>query len=181
MSIKMGFEGRLYRNAGSHDLPDWVEVDNVGDLNLGLEKGESEVTIRRGRGWRWTRGALKEATIEFQMVWDTEDAGLQAMKAAHDNRNPVEFAVMDGPIDDPASEGLRATMEVLKFSRGEGKEDAMMVDVAIKPTRAAHEPQWVRGNVDGGLMTTEEFDGVIDGGPLADPEFVGAIDGGSFV
>jgi hypothetical protein len=177
----MGFEGVLYRNAGSYDLPEWVEIDNVGDLNLGLEKGEGDVTIRRGKGWRWTRGALKEATIEFQMVWDADDAGLQAMKAAHDQRTPIELAVMDGPIDDPASEGLRATMEVLKFNRGEGKEDAMMVDVAIKPTRADHEPRWVRGNVDGGLLTTEEFDGVIDGGPLVDPEFAGAIDGGSFV
>lgn len=181
MSMKMGFEGRLYRNAGSYESPDWLEVDNVGDLSLGLEKGESDVTIRRGRGWRWTRGALKEATIEFQMVWDTEDAGLQAIKAAHDQRTPIEFAVMDGPMDDPVSEGLRATMEVLKFSRGEGKEDAMLVDVAIKPTYAVRAPEWVRGNVDGGLLTAEVFDGVIDGGPLVDPEFAGTIDGGVFM
>jgi len=179
--MKMGFEGKLFRNTGTYGAPTWNEIANVGDLTLSLETGEADVTIRRGRGWRWTRGALKEAAIEFQMVWDTEDAGLMAMQAAHDQRTPIEFAVLDGPIDDPASEGLRATMEVLKFSRGEGKEDAMLVNVAIKPTYATHAPAWVRGNVDGGLLATVVFDGVIDGGPLVDPEFAGTIDGGTFV
>ena len=184
MSIRIGIEGVLYRNAGTYESPDWVEIDNVGDLALALDKVESDVTIRRLKGWRGTRGVLKEAAIELQMVWDPADAGLTAMKIAHDSRQPIEVAVMDGPIDDPASEGLRATMEVLKFHRGEGKEDSMIVDVAIKPTRAAHAPQWITGSlgdIDGGLLTTEEFDGVIDGGPLVDPQFAGTIDGGTFV
>lgn len=141
--MRMGFEGKLYRNTATYAEPNWSEIPNVGDLSLGLEKGEADVTIRKSKGWRWTKGALKEATIEFQMVWDTDDADVQALLAAWLADTPIEFAVMDGDIEEAGSEGLRATMEVLKFSRGEGKEDAMMVDVAIKPTYAAQEPEWL--------------------------------------
>ena len=141
--MRMGFEGKLFRNKGTYASPNWSEIANVGDLNLGLEKGEADVTIRAFKGWRATKGALKEATIEFQMVWDPADEDVQALLDGWLNDTPIEFAVMDGPITQAGSEGLRATMEVLKFSRGEGKEDAMLVDVAIKPTYAAQEPQWM--------------------------------------
>jgi hypothetical protein len=139
----MGFEGKLYRNEGNYASPDWSEIPNVADLSLTLEKGEADVTTRAAAGWRWTKGALKDGTVEFQMVWDADDDDVQALLSAWLVGTPIEFAVMDGDIQEAGSEGLRATMEVLKFSRGEGKEDAMMVEVAIKPTYAAQEPEWL--------------------------------------
>jgi len=145
MGIKLGMEARLYRNTGTYAAPTWVEVTNVKDVTLNLEKGEADVTTRANQGWRATVGTLKDASVEFQMVWDTNDAAFAAIQQAFFNNTPIEFAVMDGDITDPASEGLRATHDILNFTRNENLEEAIMVDVSIKPTYADNAPEWING------------------------------------
>lgn len=145
MGVRLGMEARLYRNSADFDNPDWVEVGNVKDVTLNLEKGEADVTTRANNGWRATVGTLKEASVEFQMVWDTEDQGFTAVQQAFFGNEPIEFAVMSGPMNDPLSEGLRATFDVFSFTRNEALEEAIMVDVSIKPTYATHAPQWIKG------------------------------------
>jgi predicted secreted protein len=145
MSTRLGMDAKLYRNTGSFGSPTWTEVTNVKDLTLNLEKGEADVTTRANGGWRATVGTLKDASIEFQMVWDTADAGFSAMQQAFFSNTPIEFAVMDGDINDPSSEGIRATFDIFSFTRNEALEEAIMVDVTIKPTYAANAPQWING------------------------------------
>ena len=134
MSTRLGMDAKLYRNTGDYATPVWVEVSNVKDVTLNLEKGEADVTTRANGGWRATVGTLKDASIEFQMVWDTVDAGFDAIRQAFFNNTPLEFAVMDGDITDPDSEGLRATFDIFNFTRNEALEEAILVDVSIKPT-----------------------------------------------
>lgn len=143
MGIKLGMEAKLYRNNGDFTTPDWVELTNVKDLTLNLEKGEADVTTRANGGWRALAGTLKDGSIEFEMVWDTQDAGFSAIKEAWFNDTPIEFAVMDGDVTASGSQGLRATMEVFNFSRNEPLEEAVTVSVTIKPTYSANAPQWM--------------------------------------
>lgn len=143
MGIKLGMEAKLYRNTGDFATPVWVELTNVKDLTLSLEKGEADVTTRANGGWRALAGTLKDGSIEFEMVWDTQDAGFTAIKDAWFNDTPIEFAVMDGDVAASGSQGLRATMEVFNFSRNEPLEEAVTVSVTIKPTYAANAPQWM--------------------------------------
>ncbi|MEQ8789483.1 MAG: phage tail tube protein [Pirellulaceae bacterium] len=145
MSTRLGMDAKLYRNTGDYATPVWVEVSNVKDVTLNLEKGEADVTTRANGGWRATVGTLKDASIEFQMVWDTVDAGFDAIRQAFFNNTPLEFAVMDGDITDPDSEGLRATFDIFNFTRNEALEEAIMVDVSIKPTYADNAPEWITG------------------------------------
>ena len=145
MATRLGMDAKLYRNTGTYAAPTWVEVSNVKDVTLNLEKGEADVTTRANAGWRATVGTLKDASIEFQMVWDTVDAGFDAIRQAFFNNTPLEFAVMDGDITDPESEGLRATFDVFNFTRNEALEEAIMVDVSIKPTYAENAPEWITG------------------------------------
>lgn len=145
MATRLGMDAKLYRNTGDYATPVWVEVSNVKDVTLNLEKGEADVTTRANQGWRATVGTLKDASIEFQMVWDTVDAGFDAIRQAFFNNTPLEFAVMDGDITDPASEGLRATFDIFNFTRNEALEEAILVDVSIKPTYAANAPEWMTG------------------------------------
>lgn len=49
-------------------------------MTLSLETGEADVTTRANSGWRATVGTLKEASVEFEMVWDTADAGFTRQK-----------------------------------------------------------------------------------------------------
>ena len=138
-------DAKIYRNGGSYASPTWTEIANVKDVTLNLEKGEADVTTRANNGWRATVGTLKDASIEFQMVWDTEDAGFDAIRQAFFDNTPIEFAVMDGLITDPDSEGLRATCAILNFTRNEALEEAIMVDVTINPTYAENAPEWITG------------------------------------
>ncbi|MCC7085615.1 MAG: hypothetical protein IT427_11490 [Pirellulales bacterium] len=123
MPNRLGLEAKLYRNTGTYASPTWVEVTNVKDLTLSLEKGEADVTTRANSGWRATIGTLKDASIEFQMVWDTADANFTAIQEAFFDNTQIEFAVMDGGIAASGSQGLRATFDVLSFTRNEALEE----------------------------------------------------------
>ena len=143
MAQKLGMEAKLYRNAGTYDVPDWEEIANVRDLNADAERGEADVTTRANNGWRATVGTLANATVEFEMVWDTEDEGFTAIQEAFFGCTPIEVAAMDGDIETAGSKGLRATMAVTKFSRSEPLEEAITVSVTLKPTYSAHPPEWM--------------------------------------
>lgn len=145
MSVRLGLDAKLFRNNGSYATPAWLEIGNVKDVTLNLEKGEADVTTRANNGWRATAGTLKDASIEFQMVWDTSDLGFQAIQQAFFQSQPLEFAVMSGPMNDSESEGLRATCDVFSFTRNEALEEAIMVDVTIKPTYSSNAPSWING------------------------------------
>ncbi len=142
MGVRLGLEAKLYRNTAS-GTPTWSEVKNVKDLTLNLEAGEADVTTRGNAGWRATLAALKDASIEFEMVWDTTDAHFTAIKDAFFGNTAVEFAVMDGDITVVGSQGLRAIMSITNFSRSEPLEEAISVNVAAKPTYAATPPSWM--------------------------------------
>ena len=145
MGVRLGMEARLYRNTGDYATPVWEEVSNVKDVTLNLEKGEADVTTRANGSWRATVGTLKDASVEFQMVWDTEDAAFTEIQLAFFSNSPIEFAIMSGAMIDPDAEGLRATCDVFNFTRNEALEEAIMVDVTIKPTYAANAPAWING------------------------------------
>ena len=143
MGQKLGMHGKLYFNAGTYAVPDWKELKNVKDVTLNMEKGEADVTVRGNAGWRAKVGTLKEGSVEFEMVWDGADPGFTALQNAWFGDLPLEMAVMDGGIAVSGSQGLRATMSVITFSRKEPLEEAMSVDVSVAPTYAEHPPEWM--------------------------------------
>lgn len=143
MTIKLGMEAKLYRNTGTYASPTWVEMLNVKDLTLSLEAGEADVTTRGNAGWRATIAALKDGSIEYEMVWDTADADFTAIQQAFFGNTEIEFAAMDGDITASGSQGLRATMSVTNFSRSEALEEAIGVSVTAKPTYADNPPEWM--------------------------------------
>ena len=143
MGVKLGLDAKLYRNTGTPGSPTWVEMTNVKDLTLNLEASEADVTTRGNAGWRATLAALKDASIEFEMVWDTEDAAFTAIKDAFFGSTSVEFAVMDGDITVTGSQGLQAVMSITNFSRSEPLEEAISVSVTAKPTYATAAPSWM--------------------------------------
>jgi len=141
----LGLNAKLYiDDQSSYASPTWSLVDNCKDLTLTLEKNDADVTTRGNNGWRAVVGVLKDATVEFQMVWDTDDANFQLIKDAFLNGDPVNIAAMDGLIATPGSEGLRALMTVTKFTRNEPLEEALTVDVSLRPTYVPADPaEWL--------------------------------------
>ena len=141
--IRLGLQGKLYYNEGTWAAPVWVEVGNVRDLTLNLEKGEADVTTRANSGWRAILATLKEGTIEFEMVWDTEDPAFMVFFMSWLNDTPVECANMDGDIASAGSSGLHAVFNVTNISRSEPLEEAMGASVTVKPTYAVNAPEWL--------------------------------------
>jgi len=144
MSIKLGMDARFYFcAAGMGGSPTWTELTNVKDVTLNLETGEADVTTRGNAGWRASVATLKDGSIEFEMVWDTEDAGFTAIKDAYFNNTAIAFAVMDGRLETAGSQGLQADFTITNFSRNEPLEEALTVSVTAKPTYSTVAPAWV--------------------------------------
>jgi TP901-1 family phage major tail protein len=141
--IKLGMEAKLYRNGGTQASPTWTEIQNVKDLTLNLEAGEADVTTRGNAGWRATVATLKDGSIEFDMVWDTEDANFTAIKDAFFNGTNIDLAVMDGDIMQTGTQGLRAEFNITSFSRSEPLEEAITVSVTAKPAYSVNAPEWM--------------------------------------
>jgi hypothetical protein len=140
MSIKLGMEAKLfYKEGGVGGLGDWTELTNVKDVTLSLEAGEADVTTRANAGWRATRGTLKEGSLEFEMMWDTADAGFTAIKDAYFNSAVIGLRALDGDN----GEGLEADFAITNFSRSEPLEEGISVSVTAKVTYAGTAPTWV--------------------------------------
>jgi hypothetical protein len=143
MAIKLGMDAKLYRNTGSFATPVWNLVPNVRDLTLSLETGEADVTTRGNNGWRATMATLKDASVEFEMIWDTEDEDFTAVRNAFLNNTPLELAILDGLVTVIGSQGLRASFMITSFTRNEPLEEAITVSVSAKPTYSTNPPAWM--------------------------------------
>tara|TARA_R110002051_G_scaffold14483_3_gene46940 strand:+ start:264 stop:704 length:441 start_codon:yes stop_codon:yes gene_type:complete len=142
MAAVLGMNAKLYRNTGTYAVPVWTVVDNVRDVTLSLETGEADVTTRASGGWRQSIATLKDASLEFEMVWDSADTGFTAVKDGYMNGTNIEFLVLDGDTSTTGSQGLRAEMSIMTFSRNEPLEEALTVSVSSKPTKSANAPAW---------------------------------------
>jgi predicted secreted protein len=143
MTAKLGLDAKLYRNSGTYAIPAWNEITNAKDVTLNLEASEADASRRGSAGWRETLRGLKDGSVEFEMVYDGTDAEFQALRDAFLNGTTVEVAVLDGDVTTTGTQGLRATMSVINFSRNEPLEEALTVSVTVKPAPAANPPEWM--------------------------------------
>ncbi len=132
---KLGLDAKLFYGAAGAQAK--TELKNVKDVTLSLETGEADITTRAAEGWRTTAATLKEGSVEFEMIWDTEDAGFGAIKSAFFSNEPLALFVSDG-----AGSGLDADFVVTSFSRSEPLEEALTVSVTCKPTLVNRAPAW---------------------------------------
>ena len=136
MAIVLGLNAKLLRGAAGSTGS--TEVKNVKDLTLNLESGEADVTTRATGGWRATAGTLKEASLEFGILYDTEDADFQAFQAAYFSNTPIALFITDG-----AGSGLDADWSITAFTVEQPLEEAVSVSITAKPTASTRAPAWV--------------------------------------
>jgi hypothetical protein len=143
MAVRLGFQGKTYRNTGTFGGPVWVEVPNIRDNTLTLEGTEADATTRAGGGYKQTMLALIDAGVEFDVLWDPADANFTAFRTAFFARSVVGMGIFDGDVTVSGTQGLKADMNVLSFSRGEPLDGMMTAKVKIKPGPSANAPVWV--------------------------------------
>ena len=135
MAIVLGLDAKLLR--GTAGATAATEVTNVKDLSLNLESGEADVTTRATVGWKASVATLKEASLEFGMLYDTEDADFTAFQEAYFSNTPLALFVTDG-----SGGGLDADWSITGFSMEQNLEEAVTVSVTAKPTASTRAPTW---------------------------------------
>jgi hypothetical protein len=149
MSAKLGKDAKLfYKTGGVAAEGDWTELTCLKDVTLNVEKSEADVTTRANNGWKAVLGALKEGSVELEIVWDPEDAGFTAVQESFFQDKALGLAILDGPME--SGTGLKADFAVTKFSRKEPLGEAMTAGVTAKPTYSATPPVWMEEGKDSG-------------------------------
>lgn len=131
-SFILGMNAKIYQGTAAAALGSLTEMSNVRDVTLTLEAGEADITTRANSGWRATAPTLREATVEFEMVWDTSDAGFTAIKTAYLANSTLELAVLDQDKATSGAQGLKGSFAITSFSRSEPLEEALTVSVTAK-------------------------------------------------
>lgn len=129
MSVLLGLNAKLMMEGN--------EVTNVKDLTLSLETGEADVTTRAAKGWREYVGTLKEASLEFGMLYNTDDPDYQAFANAFLNNTPLKLSVTDGN-----GNGLSASWTITGFSWDQNLEEAQQINVTARITPGESAPSW---------------------------------------
>ena len=137
--IKLGIECVLFRGeAGSIAT---TEVKEITTVNVTLSKSQVDITTRGGDGWKIFRGGLKDATIEANVNYDTEDEAFKAFQKSFFKDEPMALFISDGE-----GNGFDADFEVFDFSQPQEMDDAVKCSVTLKPTRSgnnARAPKWI--------------------------------------
>ena len=135
MAIVLGLNAKLLRGAAGSTGS--TEVKNVKDLTLNLESGEADVTTRATGGWRASAATLQEASLEFGILYDTEDADFQAFQSAYFSNTPISLFITDG-----SGGGLDADWSITAFTVEQPLEEAVSVSITAKPTASTRAPAW---------------------------------------
>lgn len=135
MAIVLGLDAKLLRGTAGETAA--TEVTNVKDLTLNLESGDADVTTRATKGWKASVATLKEASLEFNMLYDTEDADFTAFLTAYFSNTPLALFVTDGN-----GSGLDADWSITGFSMEQNLEEEVTVSVTAKPTASTRAPAW---------------------------------------
>jgi hypothetical protein len=147
MAIRLGLDAKLWiASTGTAQAEGtYAEVTNARSVSLSLESAEADVTTRGNAGWRANLPTLKDATIEFEMIYDTTDANFAKIQEAFLDGDDLWVKVLDGGTVHTDGEGLKALCRVTTFSINQALEEAITVSVTLKPTyttSSQNAPSW---------------------------------------
>ena len=131
----LGLNCVLYRGEAGQTAS--TEMTNVKDVEMNLTTGEADITTRAANGWRAYAATLKEASLTFQMNYDTDDTDLTAIQTAFMNNSAISFLV-----GDDQGNGLDADFVITEFNIPQPLEEAVTVSVTAKPTLSTRAPAW---------------------------------------
>ena len=131
----LGLNCVLYRGEAGQTAS--TEMTNVKDVEMNLTTGEADITTRAANGWRSYAATLKEASLTFQMNYESDDADLKAIQTAFMNNSAIAFLV-----GDDKGNGLDADFVITEFNIPQPLEEAVTVSVTAKPALSTRAPSW---------------------------------------
>ena len=131
----LGLNCVLYRGEAGQTAS--TEMKNIKDVELNSTTGEADITTREANGWRTYAATLKEASLTFQMNYESDDVDLKAIQTAFMNNSAIAFLV-----GDDKGNGLDADFVITEFNIPQPLEEAVTVSVTAKPTLSTRAPSW---------------------------------------
>jgi hypothetical protein len=126
MAAILGMDAKLYY--GTAGATAATLLTNVTDVTLTLEAGSADITTRANSGWRAKVATLKEATLEFEMVWDSTDSGFTAVRTAFLDSSTIALLA----LDKVSGQGPDGDWAITSFSRSEPLEEAIKAKVTAE-------------------------------------------------
>ena len=139
MSCKAYFAAAVLGGAVTPANADWTEMDNLKDVTKSLSTDKADVTTRANSGWKQNMATLKDGSVKFEMLWDSEDEGFDAIRDAWLASSEIGMAFMNGDIETGGKEGLVGNFVISGFEETEPLSDAVAVSVTADPSS---ETEW---------------------------------------
>ena len=124
-TIRMGINGKLYYGAAGSTAA--TEVTNCRDLSYSVEPTRGD-TSKRASPFKLSQIAMMALSVEWEMVLDTGDATLTALRAAAVAGTPVALRTRDHA----AGYGVDCDWN-LSMSKGEPLEGSQTVKFTAEP------------------------------------------------
>lgn len=142
-----GHRMKAYINAGTHAVPVWTEVGEIGDLNISdLTRSMAELA-RRANGFKKNLASLINViAAEFRLHFGLNRTVYDLVREAFFDGTPYEWAFMNGAIATNGHQGLTLPMLVENFPMDQGLENVAGHDVRL--CAAYHEDEVNGGEID---------------------------------
>lgn len=136
MQTKRSFEASI--KWATDQNGDFQDLAIERDVTLVEEWDEADSTSRGDGGNKTAEPTLVGRSIEFDIIYDPDSEGYQAIRDAAHNRTSLALQIVDD-----AGEGLQADFKFFNFTRNEGLTDVMTCSVVAKPCRSETNPSWL--------------------------------------
>ena len=133
MAMKLGFAGKLYvgnPGADGAEPTTYSELKNVKDVSINLSRDRADVTTRAAQGYKVEVATLASLSIEFESIWDSEDAALGIVKSAYFDNSVIWVKALDSGN----GSGVKFPASVADFSLNQPLAEAQTVRVTLVPT-----------------------------------------------
>lgn len=135
MSKKVGYAAKLYGGAAG-STPSTL-VSHAKDVKVTVDIDTIDATDRSNGGWKDNLAGLKDATLSFHLVYDSEDTNYPAIKSAAMSSTPYAFKADNGN-----GGGLDADWTIKKFEESQENSEAIGADVECIPYTNTRTPTW---------------------------------------
>ena len=114
-------------------------MQDVKNVTLNLDKGEADVTTRGNNGWRAYVGTLKDASLEFDLLYnDANGSEYKQLLNSYLNGTALAFFVGES-----ANDGLDADWTITGFNKSQELEEASTVSVTARIAKTNRNPAWI--------------------------------------
>lgn len=140
METRLGITSAMYINDGTYEAPEWLEVDLIGDLQVGGEWQKGESTARRTRVQTNEETVLSLDTTGNIRV-DKTDTAYNRLLTAWANGELLDILVLNGKNNNPNAHGVRFDGKIFNMGEDQSRQNVLFRDFDFGPCASEHLPK----------------------------------------